>query len=65
MFRICNHIYSIIIIMTKEIEALTLKDSKEGYMGRKGKGKYCNYILILKKIENFKATIMKTGCEYC
>lgn len=42
MFRICNHIYSIIIIMTKEIEALTLKDSKEGYMGRKGKGKCCN-----------------------
>ena len=41
------------------------KESKERYMGRyrkrKGKGKYCNYILI-SNIKKNKTTMMRARC---
>lgn len=46
--------YSITIITTKETEAMTLKERKEGYMRRKGKGKMMQLYLNYEKTENFK-----------
>lgn len=57
-----NH-YTLKQLMKKE--AIDLKGSMDQYIagvgGRKGKGKYCNYILI-SNIKKNKTTMMRARC---